>query len=58
MKAGLNTFGNESEDALEKTIKEKLQKTGEERLLLESFRKALEYVSKAITKKKSNHLSR
>lgn len=53
-----DAFGNESEDALEKTIKEKLQKTGEERLLPESFRKALEDVSKAITKKKSNHLSR
>ena len=55
IKAGLKTFGNELEDALEKTIREKLQKTGEERLLLESFRKALEDVSKAITKKKSNH---
>ena len=53
----LNTSGNEAGDAFEKTIKEKLQKTGEERVLLESFRKSLEDVSKDITKKKSNHQS-
>lgn len=53
----LNASGNEAEDALKKTISEKLQKTGEERALLENFRKALENVSRSITEKKSNHQS-
>ena len=51
IKAISDASRSETEEALEKTISEKLQKTKEERALLENFRKSLEKVSIDITKK-------
>lgn len=51
IKSIIKELGNETEKIFENTISEKLQKAKEERALLEDFRKSLEDVSQAITKK-------
>ena len=47
----IKIVGDETEEALENTISEKLQKTEEEHKSFEKFRKSLENVSRAIAKK-------